>query len=63
MYPIGTRVRIQSVDHLGRFRRPKRLLQRTGRVIAHHADGYHEVEGLVRAPITYVFPPDTITAA
>lgn len=43
MYPIGTKVVIRSVDHLGREGRPpRRLLGKTG-VVTFHDDGMHEV--------------------
>ncbi|MDX3229398.1 hypothetical protein [Streptomyces sp. ME19-01-6] len=42
MYPIGSKVTIKSVDHLGRLQRPKRLLGRTA-VITGHEDGMNEV--------------------
>lgn len=69
MYPIGTRVIVRSVDHLGHFRNirpPKRLLGRTGTITAHLADGMHEVAGLSRiAPngIRWVFATEHLDPA
>lgn len=44
MYPIGEKVVINSVDHLGKKegRPPQRLLGKTG-VVTDHSDGMHEV--------------------
>jgi hypothetical protein len=66
MFPIGTKVCVTSVEHLGRFRRPTRLIGRTGTVIAHLDDGEHEVQGLARIPglpVSWVFPADAINPA
>lgn len=42
MHPIGTKVVIRSVNHLGRRRPPTRLLGKTA-VVTDHDDGMHEV--------------------
>lgn len=51
MLPIGTRVTIQSVDHLAHNGQPKRthlrLLGRTG-VVTMHDDGMNVISGLGR---------------
>lgn len=66
MYPIGTRVTVTSVAHLGRYRRPRRLIGRTGVVTAHTPDGMHILSGLTRLErLTghWVFADDHLTPA
>jgi len=46
MLPIGTRVTVKSVDHLGRLKRPTRFIGRSGVVSGHNDDGMNELTGL-----------------
>jgi len=45
MLPIGTRVTVKSVDHLGRLKRPTRLIGKSGVVSDHTDDGMNELTG------------------
>lgn len=47
MLPIGTRTTVICVDHLGAYRKPKRLIGRTG-VVVGHRDGMNLVAELTR---------------
>jgi hypothetical protein len=60
--PIGTRVAVKSVEHLGRYKRPTRLVGKTGVVSAHTDDGMNELTGLIPTDlIRYVFADEHLT--
>lgn len=64
-YPTGARVTVVSVDHLGRYRRPTRLIGRTGEVVNHTDDGMNVVTGLDRLTdlVQRVFADEHLTPA
>lgn len=64
MLPIGTRVTVKSVDHLGRYKRPTRFIGRSGVVSDHTDDGMNELTGLFPGDlIRYVFADEHLTVA
>ena len=63
MIPIGTKVRVASVDHLRKaphYLSKRRLIGRTGAVIGHLEDGANEVAHVPAPPVTWVFYDDQV---